>query len=218
MQQTYSNGFSLVEILISLFIVSLTAVNISGLQKMVGDQSRNNFSHSIVIKLVSEKLEEIRHYSDLQSVLALNGTHSEESERGTKFNIAWHISTVNDVASISPIREVAMTVTWLDATLRLQKFTFSEQISFLMILENNREESGSRYPYIIPNLLGTDTVSYFEPEVDYHQGAYVIYDSQLFQANADNHIIPMSSEQQLSEYWDNLGLINNPDLANLFSN
>lgn len=207
-----NTGFSLVEILVSLFIVSFTALNIVGLQKMIGDQSRDNFSHSAVITLVSEKLEELMLYDDMANVDALSGTTATYTQRATDFDLSWRITTVLGASNSAPIREVSVTVTWPNALGNMQSFTYSEQISFAMLSYKE-----STFPYTIANLLGTDQVGYFESGVSYQKHDYVIYDSKLFQANSGNPNTLIDSEGKVSIDWKNLGLINNEQLASLFS-
>jgi len=116
------SGFSLVEILIALFIVSLTATNISVLQKLVCDQSSENFHHATVITLVSEKFEEIMQYDDVQNIDDLNGTSSTHEERGTSFALSWSVTSIAGVLPTVPVRDISITVTWLDVTGAEQTF------------------------------------------------------------------------------------------------
>ncbi|PKF61785.1 hypothetical protein CW745_10750 [Psychromonas sp. psych-6C06] len=224
---SFKLGFSLVEILVSLFVVSLAAVNISGLQKMVGDQNRNNFAHTAVVELVSEKLEEVMQFDDMNDVLNLHNTNETYQDRGTTFHLLWHINSVSGASMTSPIREVSIDVSWPDATGATQTFNYAEQISFAMLLEGAGGTAGTNdFPYTISNLLGTDQVGYFESKMGYKKSAYVIYNSQLFQATAVHSVgnghqrdvtPPMSSDGEVSEGWEHLGRIDDPDLSDLFT-
>ena len=215
-------GFSLVEILVSLFVVSLAAVNITGLQKLVGEQNRDNFSHIFVIELVSDKFEEVMQYNELQDVINLNGSSSSFRSKGTNFDFKWVVKMVEGAPTSSSVREVSMIVTWSNATGDLQVFTHQQQISFAML---SKEGADSGFPYTVANLLGTNKVKYFEPKIGYKKDAYVIYDSQLFQA-IDTHSIanieplyieaPIDSTGKISAGWLKVGPIDDEDLAHLF--
>jgi len=115
-------GFSLVEILIGLFIVSLTAANISALQQIVCDQSRDNFHHTAVIALVSEHLEQVMQYDDVQDVDALNGTTSSFTERETSFDLSWCITPIV-TPSAAEVRNISITINWIDAVGATQGFS-----------------------------------------------------------------------------------------------
>lgn len=222
MKTRHPYGFSLVEILVSLFIVSLAAVNISGLQKMVGEQTRDNFSHSIVIQLASEKLEEVMQYEQLQHLLALNGSTASFHSQGTDFYFNWSVKNIVGAPHSSSIRSVSITVNWLDSTETLQTYTYSKYISLQMLHD---KVAGNSFEQTIPNLLDSDKATYFEPKIGYKIDAYVIYNSQLFQAtevhdvgNGSLRTIPPPINQQgvLSDGWDKLGRIDNKALARLF--
>jgi len=115
-------GFSLVEILVALFVVSLTAANISVLQKMVSDQSRDNLHHAAVIAFVSETVEEIMQYDDVQQIDNLNNTVLTHDERGTSFALNLSIATIPGTSS-TELRDITITVTWPDAMEVEQRFS-----------------------------------------------------------------------------------------------
>ncbi|GLS90940.1 hypothetical protein GCM10007916_20070 [Psychromonas marina] len=219
-----SAGFSLIEVLVALFIVSITAVNISGLQKLIGDQNRDNFSHAVVVDLVSKEMEALMQYQRLQDVLNLNGHSSTFSIRGNDFDLKWKIAQVPDTSATSPIRLVSITASWLSATGNYQTYTYSEQVSFTMLL-TGAGGSGDVFPTTVPNLLGTEKVAHFEPKMGYKIDAYVIYDSHLYQATEIHDLgnglqrdiaPPINKQGVVAEGWDKLGRIDDPTLANLF--
>ncbi|WP_022940665.1 type IV pilus modification PilV family protein [Psychromonas hadalis] len=232
------NGFSLVEILVSLFVVSLVAVNISGLQKMVGDQNRDNFSHTAVVKLATGKFEEIMKLKTIAEVDLLTGlTPASVLISNTVFDLDW---TVTNVAGAGgDIRNVKLKVSWKDSSWRntsdaKQTFTYSEQVSLAMLLKGAGGGTGEEWGYTIPNLLNTNKVGYFEANMGYKRGAYVIYNSQLFHSTSVHSVgnggndprdldPPISYEGEsgsriatVSDGWENLGRIDNADLVSLF--
>ncbi|MCP4321838.1 MAG: prepilin-type N-terminal cleavage/methylation domain-containing protein [Alteromonadales bacterium] len=216
------SGFSLVEILVSLFVVSLAAVNISGLQKLVGDQNRDNFAHTAVVALATEKFEELMQYKTIAHIDLLTGAEpTDVVVANSTFSLDWTVSTVTGAGD--DIRDVKLEITWLDATDTAQTFTYSEQISLVMLQKGG---SGGDWNYIIPNLLGTNKVNYFESKVGYKKDAYVIYNSQLFHATSVHSVgngkqrnidAPIDSDGNISTGWENLGQINNAELADLFT-
>tara|TARA_R110001583_G_scaffold42735_2_gene135864 strand:+ start:11644 stop:12303 length:660 start_codon:yes stop_codon:yes gene_type:complete len=217
-------GFSLIEILVSLFIVCLVAVNIAGLQKLVGDQGRDNFSHLAVIKLVTKKFEEAKQSMNMQDIINLNGTTSTYTEHDTSFLLAWHVGVVSSASMTSPIREVQLTINWPDAKGEEQTFIYSELISLMMLLKGAGGEDSQGFAYQIPNLLNANNINYFNSKMDYNIDAYVIYNSQLFQAteaHSSHHeelVTPVNTQGVVADGWQNLGQIDNPALASLFSN
>ena len=221
---TLQSGFSLVEILVSLFIVSLVAVNIAGLQKLVGDQSRDNFSHLAVIKLVTGKFAQLKQSNNMQDIIDLNGSSSTHSQNNTTFLLTWHVEQVSGVSLSSPIKDVQVTATWLDARGEPQSFSYSELISLMMLLKGAGGEEAQHFLYQIPNLLESNGIDYYDAKMDYQTDAYVIYNSQLLQATSahlssdETNVSPINSDGIVSEGWQNHGQIDNPALASLFSN
>lgn len=217
-------GFSLVEVLVALFVISLTAVNISALQKIVADQTRNNTSYVTVLSLAKDRIEEVKQIDDMQKMIDLNGTTSTLTKKGVLFTLTWNIEMLTGASLTSPIRDVAVKIVWSDAKGRKQIFSYSEQVSLQFLLKG---AGGSEkiFPYVVPNLLNTNQVNYFESNMDYKKEAYVIYDSQLFQATKDHSLgnvqqddilAPINKDGSIASGWDNFGRIDNTDLAALF--
>ncbi|MEI6897428.1 MAG: hypothetical protein V5786_08090 [Psychromonas sp.] len=225
MKLTYFNmGFSLIEILISLVLVSLTAVNIAGLQKMLSDQSKNNFFHTAVLTVVSKQFKKVMQYDDIDEVIALQGTTSTYIENETTFDLSWDVTTVFGASNTSSMREVSLTVVWRDAMKSRQTFVYSRQISTLTLVAEKGADNDP-FAYSIANLLNTNDINYFEAKSSYKNGAYVIYNSQLFQATDAHFMVdgeignsnsPIDETGKTSSGWQNLGRIDNVALASLF--
>jgi len=221
-------GFSLVEILVSLFVVSIAAVNISGLQKLVGEQNRDNFAHTAVVELATEKFEEVMLYETIAAVDALtDSSPADVVVANSTFSLDWTVTSV--IGAGDDIRNIALEITWADAVGGDQTFTYSEQISLAMLLEGGGGGSDDEWDYTIPNLLGTNKVNYFEPKMGYKNNSYVIYNSQLFQATSVHSVgnghqrdleAPITYDNgvgTVSNGWENLGRIDNEELARLFT-
>jgi len=220
MKSNSSSGFSLIEILVSLMIVSLVAINISSLQKIVGDQNRDNSSHSLVIDLMAKKFEEVMQMNSLQEVTDLDGSSSTLMLSDRLFTLAWNVKDVSEASNVSSLRDVELSITWSDAVGETQISTYSKHVSLTML----NGEAGD-FSYAIPNLLNTNQVSYFESKMGYKKDAYVIYDSKLFQSTAIHSVgnghprnidPPISQEGVVASGWDNLGRIDDASLADLF--
>lgn len=214
----------MVEVLVALFIVSITAVNIAGLQKIIGDQNRDNSSHVAVINLVSEKMEALQ-YQQLQDVLDLNGRSEIFNTTGTDLALKWQIESVPNTSTASAIRLVSITASWLSATGEPQTYTYSEQLSFTILSAEDGDADSERFPVTVVNLLATNKIDYFEMKMGYNLDAYVIYNSQLFQATQAHGIAdgqvgtippPINKQGVVADGWDKLGRIDDPELANLF--
>lgn len=220
-KQTQQGGFSLVEILVSLLVVSLAAANISGLQQMVIEQNRNNTVHVNVIELALEKMEEILQFDDIADLTALGGTEESVTKGYTTFSYEWLFSDVTSVAATAEL-----TISWADVAGTQQRFSYSKQITLAMLLKGGGAGSADEFPNTIVNMLGSNKVSYFEPKMGYKMGAYVIYNSQLFEATSVHSVgggsqrdvpVPTSAVGEDTGGWENLGRIDNPELATLFS-
>lgn len=239
------NGFSLVEILVSLFVVSLTAVSISGLQKMVGDQNRNNFAHTAVVELTTEKFEEVMKLKTITKIDALDASTAIQTIGLTSFDLLWSVAPV--IGGGDDIRTVGLNITWNDAIGDEQTLIYSEQISLAMLLDAYGDDTGDGFENTIDNLLNTNKVGYFEANMGYKNDAYIIYNSQLFHSTAvhsvgngggdaraidppityDDYTVGQSVDENqtvngdriatVSAGWENLGRIDNADLASLFT-
>ena len=218
-EPTCCKGFSLVEILVALFIVSFAAVNISALQKEVGDQSRDNTSHLIVIELAKESIHRLLRINDIQELYDLNGTRSSHTRKGKQYSLVCKITIIPGVPLDSPVANVAIEVTWDNSKGEAQYFVYSKLVSLTMSLKGISSEA----LYIINNLLDNNNVEHFKGKVDYPIGAYVIYNSQLFLANqkqtvnGGSQIPPINKAGMVMNGWENLGRIDNPELATLFT-
>ena len=97
MLKTIDNrGFSLVEILVSLLVVSLTAVNITGLQKLIVEQNRDNVAHTEVISLANQKMNELLTYNNIASIDGLVDVSLPTETPGmTSFDLTWGVTSLD---------------------------------------------------------------------------------------------------------------------------
>lgn len=208
----FNNGFSLIEILVSLFVVCLAAVNIVGLQKMVNEQNRDNFYHSAALTIVEQYFETfLQSGSESDLVTVIDSSLSEENQSPI-FTLLWGYSGLT-----YGLTKITLTVSWTDTSGSSQSITYSNIMSESLFLEN----VNGGIDHLIANSLNTNQVSYFDTTTVCKEDGYVIYDSQLFQATADHyteHIAPINSEGVVSSGWELKGDVNDESLASLFVN
>ena len=215
-------GFSLVEILVSLLVVSIAAVNISGLQQVVGGQNRDNFIHSAVLKLATEKMEEVLQYDLVAKLEALSDRLPEkitEQQTQTQLVLEWDVTTPDVIyAAGADVRDVKLQIDWQDSKGDQQAFTYSEQVNLAQLLNPNGGKAATEAA-IIESFLETNEVIYFEPKMGYKKGAFVIYNSELFEATevhsvGNGHPRDVDNPTVVADGWVSYGSIDNPELAN----
>lgn len=219
-------GFSLIEVLVSLVVISLTALNLAVIQKKVSDQQRDNITHSYVISLATEKMEEVLSMTSVADLIAKDSTAETGFVVGhTSFNILWRVDTYSSPINVGiDLKEVAMDISWIDATGNTQYFTYSRYVNLALILSGaSGDKNSNQSAAIIASELATTEVLYFEPHTGYKEGAFVIHNSYLYEATSDHsggngypRIITDSSSgnQTTSDGWLSYGRIDNPDLVN----
>lgn len=214
-----TSGYSLVEILVSLLIVSVTAVNISGLQNMIAGQNRDNFIHSHALKLATEKMEELLQFqllSELEKLPSLSPIIV--TEQRTNFILDWRVQKPDSLYGASEnVRDVTLQISWQDSKDEKQIFACNEKINLAQLLNSN-EEVASSEAAIVESFLNSNEIIYFEPKMSYAQGAFVIYNSELFQATsvhlaADSYPINNEDFSEPTNGWESYGLIDNPDIV-----
>lgn len=235
-------GFSLIEILVALFVVSLTAVNITGLQKLVADEQRDNLSRSLILSMATEKMEGVLSMEEVDDLDAINeGELPEVVQIGhTTAEISWAVSDVSAIYNANgDFREVTMDISWLDAKEDKKTFSYSELVNLDLLLAGaSSDEIVDPLADIVVSTLNTNDVIYFEPKMGYKNGSFVIHDSYLYQAT-QVHDVGNGSIRELdapaapkdengndiigeNNGWysygpiDNEELANNEDLATLF--
>ena len=181
-----NKGFSLIEILVALVVVSLTAVNVTALQKKVSDQQRDNIAHSSVISMATEKMEKVLAMTSIEDLVAKDSTSETDVVGHTNFNVAWSVDTVaSDLNAGDSFKEVGMDISWLDARGNTQNFTHSVHVNLALLLSGaSGDEISDQLAGIIASELNTNEVIYFEPKMGYKKGAFVIHDSYLYEATS----------------------------------
>jgi prepilin-type N-terminal cleavage/methylation domain-containing protein len=214
LSKSKAQGFSLIEILISLFIVSLAAVNMAGLQQVIATQQQDNIIHSDVISVATAKMEKVLNLATLDDLMAIDGI----TETGIKINnseliVDWQVSDVSD-----NFKTVSMQISWQNAQGKNEHFTYSKQVNLALVFSSLPETVNSdQLAAIIPSVLTNNQVLYFEPQMGYETGSFVIYDSYLYQTTkpyiAGNDYPHSLDSLDENEGWLSYGAIDNPDLV-----
>jgi len=224
-----AKGFTFIEILVSLIVISLTAVSISGLQIKVAAQQGNNIAHASAISMATAKIEQMISILEPDDLIALHNTSETNMYiSNTAFSILWSISDVTSEHNAGgDFKQVNMDITWQNNEGNLQRFIHSQQINLSLLLSS----SDKLFPTVITTNLSSDEIIYFDPNIEYKEGAFVIYDSYLYQATSD-YSIGNDAPQVVTDPntdlfinhdgWQSYGqiddadLINNSNLAALF--
>ena len=223
-----TKGFSLVEILISLIIISLAAVNITGLQNKIAQQQRDNIGHAEVVSLATEKMERALSFESVEQLMVMNNI-SETLIHPIigEMSLNWKVDTL-DQEIADDIKAITLTLSWVNHASQSQSFTYSSHINYGSLLSTvstpEKIMEIEQTSNIIVSALNNNKVIYFEPNMNYQMGSFVIFDSYLYQATVE-HIAggayPHSGKDldsgmvELGEGWQSLGPINNIELANI---
>ncbi len=102
-------GFSLIEIVVALVLLSIGILAIAGMQmaSVRGNFFSSNISQAALLAL--DQLETLKN-QDITSADLRRGTHTPQAIPGTIFSRGWNVSDVPGTTSIS----ITMTVTWSD--------------------------------------------------------------------------------------------------------
>lgn len=218
MADTRANqGFSLVEVLVSLVVVCIAAANITGLQQIIAQQNRNNFIHSAVLKLATEKMEEVLQYERVADIEKLSQQPVQsiiEQQTQTELILEWRVAAPHAGADV---RDVKLQITWLDAQGETQNFTYSEQVDLAQLL-NPQNAQAAAQAAIVASFFKSSELLYFESKMGYKKGAFVIYNSELFKATAvhaagNGHPRDIAAPTVVADGWQSYGLIDDPALA-----
>lgn len=221
-----NKGFSVIEILVSLIVVTLAAVNMTGLQKKISEQQRNNIAHSAVIGLATEKMEGVLSLTSSQSLISMHGVSETDIKMGNvDLSLLWSINDVDeDMNAGTDLKEVTLDVAWVDAVGGSQQFSYSEHVNLALLLSGaSDDEITDQLAGIIASTLETNEVIYFEPKMGYKKGSFVIYDSYLYEATSVHSVgnghprtvtDPETGIESGSDGWKSYGRIDNPELAN----
>ncbi|MDA7746800.1 prepilin-type N-terminal cleavage/methylation domain-containing protein [Psychromonas sp.] len=219
------SGFSLIEVLVSLFVVSLTALNLTALQQRISAQQRDNLAHSAAISLATEKMEGVLSLTHIDDLTALNDSSETEIQIGnTEFTVQWNVGEVDSELNAGEnFREVEMDISWLNAKGDTLSFTHSQQVNLALLLSgaSNTGITEQLAGVIVSSLEINDDI-YFDPKMGYKKGAFVIHDSYLYQATSVHSLgnghprtvtDPATGIESGSDGWQSYGRIDNPELA-----
>jgi len=107
-------GFSMIEILVSLCLMSFVAVNITGLQRQLWQQQRHNMSHVMILNIATEKMEWLLSVVNQQDIMALNQQQQiiQDATLG-EVDLLWqvHDSQLTGVEN-QDLKQVTLQLSW----------------------------------------------------------------------------------------------------------
>lgn len=211
-------AFSLIEILIALVIVSLTAANMYGLQQKVSFQQGDNISYVDAIAVATKEIEKVLSVSNIESLMALSeGENTELQLANTIFEQSWSVHEVGEQYHAGDsFKEVCLVLTWINRTQREQTFQHCVQVNLAQITgEEEQGEQASKA--VIFSEFADQEIEYFNVNKQYLNGDLVIYDSFFYQSLSDSSTIGIAPTLA-NAHWQRLGKIDNPQaLSNLDS-
>ena len=214
-------GFTFIEILMSLIVVSLTAVSISGLQIKVAEQQGNNIAHASAISMATAKVEQMISLLDPDDLIALhNSSEANVQVANTEFSILWNISNVaSEYNAGDDFKQIKMDISWVNNEGNVQYYKHLQQINLGSLLSS----ADTLFPTIVTTNISSDQIIYFDPNIEYKEGAFTIYDSYLYQATSNflangeaPYITSTTNENQAiaNAGWTSHGQIDDPELKN----
>lgn len=205
------HAFSLVEILVALVVVSLTAANMYGLQQKVALQQRDNINHVTAISIATREMEQVLSFNNLDGVRALyNQEYTDLQLANTTFNISWSVTEVGaSHYAGDDFKDVCLTLTWLNSREQEQILTNCQQINVAKFTLDESEENHDSTERIIFSDVSHQEVEYFNIKKKYQTGAVVIYDSYLYQLSSNAPVLG-EYPTALNERWISYGQIDKP--------
>ncbi|MDN2663342.1 hypothetical protein [Psychromonas sp. 14N.309.X.WAT.B.A12] len=212
-------GFTFVEILVSLIIVSLTALNMSGLQIKISQQQNNNIAHASAISLATSKLEALLSANTPNDILALhNKIETDIQLSNTIFSIEWEITNVSsDFNANNQFKEINLHISWSNYLGEVQRVVYTQQINLMTVISEQFEQQvEALFPTIVTPSVAISEMLYFDPNKEYQAGDFVIYNSHVYKANGlySNNSKPPINSTDAKIGWDSYGQI---DQLNLFN-
>ncbi|WP_181817770.1 type IV pilus modification PilV family protein [Psychromonas sp. B3M02] len=181
-----NQGFTFVEILVSLIVISLTALNMSGLQIKIAQQQNKNIAHAQAISLASTKLEGLLKINDVDDLLALHQqVETDITLASSVFSIEWEIKSVaDDFNANNQFKEINLHVSWSNSLGEVEGVVYSQQINMASILSEQFEQQVKKgFSNIVAPSTTLNEILYFDPNKTYQVGDFVIYNSHLYQTN-----------------------------------
>ena len=158
-----SRGFTLLEVLIALVLVSTGLLALAGMQAGLTRNADLSRQRSEAVRLAQEQLEKIRSYSQIAAVPGafnwntfgwdslVDGGDSHSVNTNTSYTRAWRVGG----ATTDPLRPVTVSVEWSDRTGQAQSVVlssvvseadpaFSASVGFSMAQSNNLKQPNNR--------------------------------------------------------------------------
>jgi len=220
------SGFSLIEMLISLFIVSYTAINVTGLQQLISNQQIDNLTHSTVLSMATDRMEKAKQMLTSEALSEVDNLYEHDVVVGrNSFSINRSINSVEtDINTGTELKEIMLNISWADAKGNNKSFTLTGQINLAIPSSDEFDEKAhlSTLANIIPSSLNANDVAYFNPKISYAEDAYVIHDSYIYQATENYYIgneppqirvDSLSGSTVANDGWKSVGRLDKVDVS-----
>lgn len=130
-----SSGFGLIEILVTLGVLSVGILGVTTLHGVIARQSSDNKARSEAMSIAQSRIEDMRNYTNAAgSVTGFNSLYSDTTGYGNSTNItgisADFVRTEN-IATVGTVKEVAVMVAWMDNRNVRQSVNLNTEFSFV---------------------------------------------------------------------------------------
>lgn len=127
-------GFTLIEAMVALLVVSLGMLGIAGFQLALSLNSDVAKQRTEATRLAQEKIEQLRTFDSLTSYASNLAAGSEtitaaSATSNTAFTRTWNVSTISGASTPETGRNILVTVTWTDRANSTQKVQLLSAIS-----------------------------------------------------------------------------------------
>ncbi len=179
-------GFSLVEVMITLVIISIGIVGFSGLQKVMMRTSWQSGYANTAKNLAQTKLESFRLIMEKGQFETIHsGLEASIVVGGMSFHCHWKVSRANNLALVTSAaspKEIEVTVSWPGKTGKRESVSVKGRVSpFSGLLAPGISELLNDRPD------PTAGISSWQLFQEYRQGEYVTFQDKLYYAREDIH-------------------------------
>ena len=130
-----NSGFGLIEILVTLGILSVGILGVTSLHGVIARQSSDNKARSEAMSIAQSRIEDMRNYTNAAgSVTGFNTLYSDTTGFGNSASItgvSTDFTRTESIATSGTKKLVAVRVAWLDPTEVTQTVTLNTEFSFV---------------------------------------------------------------------------------------
>ncbi|MGO1247007.1 MAG: type IV pilus modification PilV family protein [Oceanisphaera sp.] len=148
------SGFGLIEVMIALVILALTAGSLLQLSQQYLSYSRDGRAREVALRLVESRLDELRHQQASQGYNSLASGSDMRTLMDINFTINWTVQDqmwsatqglwLASASVISDKKDVSVSLTWQDSQGELNSITLASAIAPISAIYAG--PFGERYP------------------------------------------------------------------------